>query len=41
MSSLFGIGGGTGGQAPAGTVNPAQIEMAVAECVRGGCSRRG
>jgi len=31
MSSLFGIGGGSGGQGPSGSVNPQQIDMAVAE----------
>lgn len=33
MSSLFGIGGGSGGQGSSGTINSAQVEMAVAEFV--------
>ena len=33
MPSLFGIGGGSGGQGPSGSMNSAQLEMAVAELV--------
>lgn len=33
MPSLFGIGGSSGGQGPSGSMNSAQLEMAVAELV--------